>query len=369
MAQLLTQKEFAEQLGVSTAYISSLVKQGKLSLENGRLSTKSLISMRGDILRHYNNYGTLIIYMNDTIDTDILINSYIGYCEKNTGSSPENIDNPVSYINSILSDSSLDVENDEAVIELSKVIAGDKLTKFVGDYISVAKKYFISITTSDSPIRLLPASLLYNYILYGNFGLDSSFVNEKHQEYLEEYKTFLSEIDSYMSKHIYDLVWKHYIVSRLNVSQLDVAKYSLLHRSNITPELLSINNEMLYKIIDTKSKDKDSLDEYAKYLDNLISTLSKVVPINSSNNKCFNKLQFKNLKTDIKNTAKHGYFSCYSISNLSLIENLISEDYYKHIFVVGDEAAFNVSLGDKCATILALIKALKIDIKFVDSFN
>ena len=94
MAQLLTQKEFAEQLGVSTAYISSLVKQGKLPLENGRLSTKSLISMQCDILRHYNNLGTLLIYLDDSIDDSVLCNLYLDYCKENLNQEPANIGSP-----------------------------------------------------------------------------------------------------------------------------------------------------------------------------------------------------------------------------------------------------------------------------------
>lgn len=346
MAQLLTQKEFAEQLGVSTAYISSLVKQGKLPLENGRLSTKSLISMQCDILRHYNNLGTLLIYLDDSIDDSVLCNLYLDYCKENLNQEPANIGSPAKYITNILAGgeySDFEEYNNEVSLALSTNI----LTNFVKDYLTVAKRYFLSLIINEYNISELAAKILYAYVLYGKFPKYLS--EEESQGYFETYKSDLVSIDNYMTNVIVDLVWKYKLLDDPNVSKLDINKHSLVNRNDITSDFISLKGDFITK-----------LSHY----------LCKNIDKNTPNaGKILTKMNMQNAKKDIKDNLKDGYFSCYSISNVSQIIGLITEDYYKHIIVIGDSDTFCKRLGDDCRVVLTAIKTLKIDVKFIDSFN
>lgn len=351
MKEFYTQKEFAEELGVSAAYINSLVKKGALRLEDGKISQQQLTDMRGDMLRKYNHLGTLLIYSSDSIDEDTLCDDYKDYCQKNLGELPEFIDNPIKFVAELLSGQS-SLENNNYVDEIVHSCILDALGKFIRDYVVAAKRHATGLlfNAKETGVHDIPAGLLSEYVLYGKFVDTDSFTKEQIKGYLSNAKDAFEKIDSYMNTVLENLSWNYKFVDNINISALDVSKHLLVHREDITADFLSMKGDFIDKLV-------QYLTKHPEYFSNEDSI------------KAFKRKQFHTTKQDIKDEVQHGYFSCFNLNNPDSLIDFIDEDYYKEIIFIDPDKILKDKVDSIARDLNKSVRRLKLSVKFIDSFD
>lgn len=350
MAQYYTQKEFAEYLGVSTSYVSSLVKSGKLTLVDGKLSSADITKIYLDIIRKYNNKGTLIINLTD-IDKDTIEKQYLSYYNYDEFSKPRYIENIGSYMNLYINGDSL-LTNESYVKEVRTETVKSLITSFIKDYTNSSDRYFISLIRQNSNAASIPANLLYSYILFGSFNNKDSSLTSELQAIKDNYFTELKQIDTYMSNIFTDLCAKYGFLKTSSASKIDIAKYLLINRTDLNYDFIK-NSGVVYEKLSTILLGHDF---------SINSTLSHL------NNKVFKNLQYKSTKELVTEDLRDGYFI---IHNFTTVEQLIKEvgnDFCKNIVFLGTQDDFINRVGTELKVFNTLITALQMNTTFVDSF-
>jgi hypothetical protein len=301
-----TQKEFATAVGISTATVANMLKNGTLKRAvNGHIPKEELLRYFENMIKSTSK-GTYILTFDKTEDEVYsLIDNFESFCTDNDMSIPTYFDSIDQIIEEAGKDSMTDIPSDQMQIKYNRAV----FDAFISQYKNKAFDYLNKVIYNNEiqEFSKLSSNVAYDLVFYGRI-LSEGYSDKEKQSYMDSLGDEFKIIDDYMNV-IFNALMRELML-------LDHKNQLLFTRNDLTYEFLHKEGDLYEQFFYKKDGDNGNKREYAFPIQHNQKILQSVT----------STAKVRTIKGNIQYLLKDGF---YTVCNVKTTDKLIINNVAK----------------------------------------
>jgi hypothetical protein len=330
MADTYTQKEFATAVGISTATVASMLKNGTLRrAANGRIPKEELRRYFENMIKSMSK-GTYILTF-DKADDEIysLRNDFESSCTEKNMPVPAYFDSISQIMEEAGKDSMTDIPSDDSFLKQMQIKYNRAVfDAFITQYKSKAFDYLNKLIYNKEvqKSKKLPSVIAYDLVFYGRI-LSEGYSDEEKQSYMDSLGDEFKIIDDYMNV-IFNALMRELML-------LDHKNQLLFTRNDLTYEFLHKEGDLYEKFFYKKDGDNGNKREYAFLIQHNQKILQSVT----------SKAKGRTIKGNIQSLLGDGFYTVCNVKTtdklfINNVIKMLGSGFYSRVLIAVSENEF-----------------------------
>jgi hypothetical protein len=325
-----TQKEFATAVGISTATVANMLKNGTLKrAANGRIPKEELQRYFENMIKSTSK-GTYILTFDKTEDEiDSLKYDFESSCTDKDMPIPAYFDSISQIMEEAGKDSMTDIPSDDSFLKQMQIKYNRAVfDAFITQYKSKAFDYLNKVIYNDEvqDFKKLPSDIAYDLVFYGRV-LSEGYSDDEIQCCMDLLGDNFKIINDSMNG-VFNALMRELML-------LDTNKQLLFTRNDLTYEFLHKEGDLYEKFFYKKDGDNRNKREYAFLIQHNQKILQSVT----------SKAKGRTIKGNIQSLLGDGFYTVCNVktTNELFINNIVKmlgSGFYSRVLIAASENEF-----------------------------